>query len=94
MKKTIAVVTAVVLSGSAYAAGISSGNPDLYGWAVEDSRLLSVKQKPIKDMPLPYGEDTYGAVYFDPPPKGPGGPPAMGTNDSYGSVLHDVGFHW
>lgn len=42
MKQVIAAVVLAVASGSSMAAGISSGNVDLYGWVVENTPKSSV----------------------------------------------------
>ena len=94
MKSIILTLAAAAIAAPVYA-DISNGDGDLYGWAVEDPALLNVKRVPIKDLAYnPFPNDLYGAVYFDPAPEGPGGEPAMGVGDSYGSILHDVDFHW
>ena len=90
MKKIMLTLSAALIVVPVYA-DISSGNGDLYGWVVEDSDLLSVNRVPIKaERYNPYGEDSYGAVYFDPAPEGPGGEPAMGEGDLYGSILYTI----
>jgi len=93
MNKTMTFLTATFLTGSVYAGGLSSGNPDLQGWAVDDPALLNAQQVDVKDRPLPFGnEDLYGAVYAE-PGDSTSGAAQMGTGDSYGTVLHEMDVH-
>jgi len=92
MKKTALTIAALTLSASALA-DISSGNSDLEGWVVEDQSLLSVQSRPIADVKSPFGSpDQYGGVLADETPAYRETSAAPGVGDSYGSILHDVGF--
>ena len=95
MKKFALGIGILALSASAYA-DISSGNPDLQGWAVEDPDLLNVSQQQVAiDAPMPFGtEDQYGGILFNETPAYFEAPGAEGVGDSYGSILHSVGFSW
>ena len=95
MKKLALGIGILALSASA-GADISSGNPDLQGWVVEDSDLLNVSHRKVtKDAPVPFGtEDQYGGILFNEAPAYSDAPGAEGVGDSYGSILHDVGFDW
>ena len=92
MKKLALTIGILALSTSAFA-DISSGNPDLRGWAVEDRDLQNVPQRQVTEPTLPFGtEDQYGGILFNETPTYSEAPGGMGVGDSYGSVLHSVGF--
>lgn len=94
MKKIVLTIAALTLSTSALAE-ISSGNPDLQGWAVEDRNLGSVQATATRDAPMPFGtEDQYGGILFNEAPAHSDAATAPGVGDSYGSILHSVGFDW
>ena len=95
MKKCALGFGILALSASAYA-DISSGNPDLQGWAVDDADLLNVSYQDVtKSPPMPFGtEDQYGGILFNESPAYSEAPGAEGVGDSYGSILHSVGFDW
>ena len=54
MKKIALTIGILSLSTSAFA-DISSGNPDLLGWAVEDRNLQSVAKQRSVEPVLPFG---------------------------------------
>ena len=93
MKSIPLTIAALTFSATALA-DISSGNPDLYGWIVEDQRLLSVEKREYAHVKSPFGDnpDQYGGVLADKAPAYRNTATAPGIGDSYGSVLHDVGF--
>ena len=93
MKRTVLAFAALTLSASALA-DISDNNPDLRGWAVEDQRLLSVERRNSAEVKSPFGNnpDQYAGVLSDETPVYRDGPATPGVGDSYGSVLHQVGF--
>ena len=95
MKKIAITIAALTLSTAALA-DISSGNDDLYGWAVEDRGLQSTGslQKGADSGVLFASSDTYGSVIFDRDQPAAAAPAQVGVGDSYGSVLHSVGFDW
>ena len=95
MKKLILGIGILALSASAFAQ-ISSGNPDLQGWAVEDRDLLNVSRQSVtRDAPMPFGtDDQYGGILFNETPAYSDAPGASGVGDAYGSILHSVGFDW
>ena len=94
MKKFATTIGILALSTSAYA-DISSGNPDLINWAVEDQKLQSVEKKPISQPVLPFStEDQYGGILFNETPAYSEAPGTVGVGDSYGSILHSVGFSY
>ena len=93
MRNIALTVAALTLSAPALA-GISSGNADLHGWAVEDQRLQYVQKRDIREVKSPFDNpDQYAGVLADETPAYRDLPPAPGVGDSYGSVLHDVGVH-
>ena len=107
MKKTLALMAAwAVMSGAAADATISGGNPDLDGWAVEDPVLLHAGPSTHHGDTLRPGDIAYdnpdldGWVVDDksllkaPVKKYPPDPSTFGIGDSYGSVLHEVGYYW
>ena len=92
MKKFVLAIGILALSTSAFA-DISTGNPDLRGWAVEDRNLQSVAKRQYVEPVLPFStEDQYGGILFNEAPAYSEAPGAAGVGDSYGSVLHSVGF--
>ncbi len=94
MKKIALTIGMLALSTSAFA-DISSGNPDLRGWAVEDRNLQSVAKQRSVEPVLPFGtEDQYGGILFNETPAYSDAPGAAGVGDSYGSILHSVGFSY
>jgi len=94
MKKIALTIAAFTLSASAVA-DISSGNPDLQGWAVEDPGLRNAQPAGTGNAPMPFGtEDQYGGILFNETPAPSDAPAAPGVGDSYGSILHSVGFDW
>ncbi len=94
MRKTLLTIAAFSLSAVAHA-DISSGNSDLDGWAVEDQSLRSVQMRSTADVKSPFGSpDQYGGVLFDQAPSTMDTPAAPGIGDSYGSILHEVGFSY
>ncbi len=94
MKKFALTISIVALSTSAFA-DISSGNPDLQGWAVEDWNPQSVAQRQYAEPVLPFStEDQYGGILFNETPAYSDAPGAAGVGDSYGSILHSVGFSY
>ena len=94
MKKLAAAIGMLALSTSAFA-DISSGNPDLIGWAVEDKSIQSVSKRTITEPVLPFGtEDQYGGILFNETPAYSEVPGTVGVGDSYGSILHSVGFSY
>ncbi len=94
MKKLAITIGVLALSTSAFA-DISSGNPDLIGWAVEDQSLQNVAKQTITEPVLPFGtEDQYGGILFNETPAYSGVPGTVGVGDSYGSILHSVGFSY
>jgi len=94
MKKTALTIAALTLSASAFA-DISSGNPDLQGWAVEDPGLGTAQPATTRVAPMPFGtEDQYGGILFNESPARSDAASAPGVGDSYGSILHSVGFDW
>ncbi len=94
MKKIALTIGMLALSTSAFA-DISSGNPDLRGWAVEDRNLQSVSKQRYVEPVLPFGtEDQYGGILFNETPAYSEAPGVAGVGDSYGSILHSVGFSY
>jgi len=94
MKKFALTIGILALSASAFA-DISSGNPDLQGWAVEDRSLQSVAKRQYIEPVLPFGtEDQYGGILFNETPAYSEAPGDVGVGDSYGSILHSVGFNY
>ena len=94
MKKTALTIGILVLSTSAFA-DISSGNSDLQGWAVEDRNLQSVAKRQYSEPVLPFDtEDQYGGILFNEMPAYSESSGAVGVGDSYGSILHSVGFSY
>ena len=94
MKKLASTIGILALSTSAFA-DISSGNPDLIGWAVEDRNLQRVEKSPITEPVLPFGtEDQYGGILFNETPAYSPGSNTVGVGDSYGSILHSIGFSY
>ena len=94
MKKFALTIGILALSTSAFA-DISSGNPDLIGWAVEDQRLQNVGKQPYVEPVLPFGtEDQYGGILFNETPAYSEVSGTVGVGDSYGSILHSVGFSY
>ncbi len=94
MRKLAITIGILALSTSAFA-DISSGNPDLIGWAVEDRSLQNAAKKPITEPVLPFGtEDQYGGILFNDTPAHSTVPGTVGVGDSYGSILHSVGFSY
>ena len=94
MKKFALAIGILALSTSAFA-DISSGNPDLRGWAVEDRNLQNVAKQRYVEPVLPFGtEDQYGGILFTETPAYSEAPGAAGVGDSYGSILHSVGFSY
>ncbi len=95
MKKTLIAIATLTLSTAALAdVTISSGNEDLRGWAVEDRSLQAggrLHEGPESGI-LYASEDTYGSVIFDRNKPAGMSPASVGVGDSYGSVLHSVGF--
>ncbi len=95
--KTFAVTIAALTLSTAALADISSGNSDLSGWVVEDRSLQTTGslQKDATSGVLFASDDTYGSVIFDrAAPSSSASPATVGVGDSYGSVLHSVGFDW
>ena len=92
--KTFALTIAAVTFSASAVADISTGNSDLEGWIVEDQRLLSVEKRDYADVKSPFGNnpDQYGGVLTDTTPAYRDTPAAPGIGDSYGSILHEVGF--
>ena len=98
MKKFARTLGILALSTSAFA-DISSGNSDLHGWAVEDRNLRSVTQREYQEPVLPFGaDDQYGGILFNESPayseNYSANPGTVGVGDSYGSILHSVGFSY
>ena len=94
MKKLALTIGILALSTSAFA-DISSGNPDLRGWAVEDGRLQNVEKREYREPILPFGtDDQYGGILFNEAPAISDAPGTAGVGDSYGSILHSVGFSY
>ncbi len=94
MKNLALTIGILALSTSAYA-DISDGNPDLLGWAVEDRSLQSVEKQIHNEPVLPFGtDDQYGGILFNDAPARSDNPGTVGVGDSYGSVLHSVGFSY
>ena len=96
MKTIVTTIAALTLSTAALA-DISSGNDDLHGWVVEDraSHSTGTVQKGADSGVLYASSDTYGSIVFDrDQPAATAAPADMGVGDSYGSVLHSVGFDW
>ena len=107
MKKTVFVLAAWAIAlGAAAEATISGGNPDLYGWVVEDRELLQVGRSAYEGDKLRPGDiafgnpDLYGWAVGDrdllgaPIREYAAGLSTLGVGDSYGSILHEVGFNW
>ncbi len=95
--KTFAVAIAALTLSTAALADISSGNPDLNGWVVEDRSLQTTGslQEDSTSGVLFASDDTYGSVIFDrDAPASSASPATVGVGDSYGSVLHSVDFAW
>jgi len=95
MKKFALTVAAAALSTSALA-DISSMNSDLYGWVVDDrgSQSADRQQAFSESRALFASEDTYGSIIFDGDAGYSASSAQTGVGDSYGSVLHSVGFNW
>ncbi len=95
MKKTLVTIAALTLSTAAFA-DISSGNDDLRGWAVEDRSLQTSGRlhNGAESGILFASDDTYGSILFDGSASSSATPADVGVGDSYGSVLHSVGFDW
>ncbi len=94
MKRIATAFGILALSTSAFA-DISNGNPDLIGWAVEDHNLQNVSKRPITEPVMPFGtEDQYGGILFNETPAYSEVPGTVGVGDSYGSILHSVGFSY
>ena len=94
MKKLALTIGILALSTSAFA-DISSGNSDLQGWAVEDKNIQSVAKRSYSEPVMPFGtEDQYGGILFNETPAYSEAPGASGVGDSYGSILHSVGFSY
>ena len=95
MKKIAVTIAAMTLSTAAFA-DISMGNSDLEGWAVEDESLRNAQQRQTADIKSPYGNpDQYGGVLFtEAPESSRDSSAAPGVGDSYGSILHSVGFDY
>ncbi len=95
MKRIAITIAALTLSTAAFA-DISSGNEDLHGWAVEDRSLHTsgTLHKGAESGVLYASSDTYGSVVFDRDEPAAAAPADVGVGDSYGSVLHSVGFNW
>ena len=94
MKKLALAIGILGLSTSAFA-DISSGNSDLQGWAVEDQNLKSVAKQSYSEPVLPFGtEDQYGGILFNETPAYSEAHGTVGVGDSYGSILHSVGFSY
>lgn len=98
MRKIALTLAAMSLSATAFAdiTNISQGNDDLYGWAVEDRQLRAAKEQMTYQAPvLPFNApDQYGGILFNEGPGSTDAGVAEGVGDSYGSVLHSVGFSW
>ncbi|MDJ0892272.1 MAG: hypothetical protein QNK18_13920 [Gammaproteobacteria bacterium] len=98
MKKFALTLGILALSTSAFA-DISSGNSDLHGWAVEDRNLRSVTQREYQEPVLPFSApDQYGGILFNESPayseNYSANPGTVGVGDSYGSILHSIGFSY
>ncbi len=94
MKKFALIFGILALSTSAFA-DISSGNDDLRGWAVEDQNLRNVSQREHMEPKQPFGaDDQYGGILFNEAPAYSEAPGTVGVGDSYGSVLHSIGFSY
>ena len=94
MHKLALFIGIIALSTSALA-DISGGNPDLQGWAVDDRNLQSVEKRGYSEPVLPFGAaDQYGGILFNEAPARSDTPGTVGVGDSYGSVLHSVGFSY
>ena len=105
MKKITLSLAAALFAVPVYA-DISTGNPGLYGWVVEDYGLQSrASSGPVVDSATPNGiatgnPDLYGWVTEDrsllsvPRTDYTASTQDVGIGDSYGSILHSVGFHW
>ncbi len=94
MKKLAITIGILALSTSAFA-DISSGNSDLIGWAVEDRSLHNVAKNATTEPVLPFStEDQYGGILFNDTPAYSKAHGTVGVGDSYGSVLHSVGFSY
>ena len=94
MKKLVLTIAALSLSTAALA-DISSGNSDLQGWIVEqgNDQPTGRLHKGPESQVLFASEDTYGSILFD-DEKATASPSQVGVGDSYGSILHSVGFDW
>ena len=95
MKRIAITIAALTLSSVAFA-DISAGNEDLHGWAVEDRNLQTsgTLHKGNESGVLYSSSDTYGSVIFDRDKPAAATPADVGVGDSYGSILHSVGFEW
>lgn len=105
MKKITLTLAAAVFAVPVYA-DISTGNPDLYGWVVEDYGLQGrASSGSVVDSAMPNGiatgnPDLYGWAPEDrdllsvPRTDYTATMKDVGIGDSYGSILHSVGFHW
>ncbi len=82
MKKIALTIAAIALSTSAFAS-ISDGNSDLQGWAVDNAPQAGSLHRG--------DNDSYGSVTLD-KDSGSASPAEAGVGDSYGSILHSVGF--
>ena len=73
----------------------TSGNPDLQGRAVEDRNLESVAKRQSIEPVLPVStEDQYSGIPFNNTPAYSEAPSVAGAGDSYGSIMHSVGFSY
>jgi len=103
MRKLTLTAAAVLLAAPAYA-DISTGNPDLYGWVVEDQDMLNSAARSaelkIRDGISSHNEDLYGWAVEDDRLQSVQyveyevGPAQTAIGDAYGSILHSVDFHW
>ena len=94
MKQLALTIGILALSTSAFA-DISSGNADLRGWAVDDQRLQNVDKRSYSEPVLPFGsDDQYGGILFNDAPATTSDAGTVGVGDSYGSILHNVGFSY
>ena len=94
--KMIATTIAALTLSTAALADISTGNEDLHGWVVEDRSgpTTGSLQKGSESGVLYASSDTYGSIVFDRDQPAVASPADVGVGDSYGSVLHSVGFGW
>ncbi len=107
MKKTLLLMAAwAMASGAAADATISGDNPDLDGWAVENHEISHIGHSAYEGDKLRPGDIAFGNPDLDgwvvndrgllggPMRKHTVDPSKIGVGDSYGSVLHEVGFNW